>query len=187
MSIQSWLSPLVSFIGALAGGIFGGYISKRGEIRAVHAELAKVVQQNREITKATEEIKASISSEAWKRDLKKEACYDLLRQLKPLADALAKLLAAHKQHNPEFIQEAQIEFATAYGRYMDAQIILEMVGSVALIKELRNLTNTIHVAHTQIKAREMSEAWATVARFATANEIFMNACRRELGFEELTA
>jgi hypothetical protein len=59
----TWLFPALTALGGLLGGLVGGYFSKRGEIRAIHRELDKVVEQNKEITKATEQIKADIENE----------------------------------------------------------------------------------------------------------------------------
>lgn len=115
MDAPSWLLPSLSLLGGILGGLFGGYWSKRGEIRAVHAELGKLVEQNKAITVATEEIKASMSTEAWRRDIKKDACYGLLRQLQPIGRAMSKLAAKHTRQTPELIQEAQAEFVTAFG------------------------------------------------------------------------
>jgi hypothetical protein len=79
----------------------------------------------------------------------------------------------------------RFDFVTAYGRYLNAQIVVEMVGSEDLRQALRDLTNTIMQAHGHVKAKEMNEAWTALTHFAIANEAFMNACRVELGFENV--
>jgi hypothetical protein len=180
-----WIAPLLTVFAGLFGGYLGAYMAKKGENKAIHEDIEKLVDQVKAVTTTTEEIKASMSTVAWKRDLKKEACYDLLRQLQPVALVLSQLLAAYKRHDQESIQQAQIEFAVAYGHYINAQIVLEMVASEYLRQALRVLTDTIMQAQIYIKAKEISEAWVTMAQFASANEAFMNACRRELGFEEV--
>jgi hypothetical protein len=85
MAAPSLLLPLLSFAGGLAGGVFGGYISKRGEIRAVHAELTTVVAQNVAITTATEQIKSQTSTAAvfkqQKWSAKKDAIIEAVKEL----------------------------------------------------------------------------------------------------------
>ena len=182
-----FLSSLLTLLAGLFGGYLGAYMAKKGENKAIHEDIEKLVDQVKAVTTTTEEIKSSISTEAWKRDLKKEACYELLKQLEPLSAVLAQLLAAHQQQDdPEFVRQTQIEFAKAYGRYMNAQIVVEMVGSEHLRTALRTVTHSVHVSHGFIKGKLIGDAWASLREFSAANEALMNACRKELGFEETT-
>ncbi len=176
---------LLSIIAALFVGVFlKSYMSKKAENWATHEDIQKLVDQVRAVTVTTEEIKASISTEAWKRDLKKEACYELLKQLEPVSHSLSNLMAKYTRSSPELIQEAHREFVRSYGAYLNAQIVVEMVGSEQLREALQTLTKTIMATHQHIQAKDFERAWIAFPQFATGNEAFMNACRTELGFDD---
>jgi hypothetical protein len=181
---MQWFTPVLTVLAGLFGGYFGAYMAKKGENKAIHEDIEKLVDQVRAVTRTTEEIKASISTEAWKRDLKKEACYELIKQLQPIGASLSKLMASHSKDTPELVQQAQVEFVTAYGYYLNAEIVVEMVGSKQLQQARQELTKTIMRAHRQIEARALDDGSRALAQFANANADLMNACRRELGFED---
>lgn len=82
--METWVSPVLALLGGLAGGVFGSYFSKRGEIRGIHRELDRVIEQNTAITAATEEIKAKISNEQREWQFKKEIVKELCLQLPTL-------------------------------------------------------------------------------------------------------
>lgn len=75
MDYVSLLAPLA---GGAIGGVFGTYFSKRGEIRAIHRDLDRVVEQNKALTKAAEDIKSEISKEARAWEIKKDAAFEAL-------------------------------------------------------------------------------------------------------------
>jgi hypothetical protein len=89
--MESWIFPALAVVGSFVGALFGSHISKRGGIRAIHAELDKVVKQNEAITRATEQIKQELSKEAWIRDVKKTVAFDIVRALMRVNNTLTEM------------------------------------------------------------------------------------------------
>src|SRR5580704_7544878 len=109
--MEPWVVPALTVGAGFVGGLFGTYVSKRGEIHAVHRELEKVVAQNTAITKATEEIRAKISDEVLTRqrhrDLKREAVFDALKYLSYLGSDLEKYIVINNI-NPDHEKSAEL-------------------------------------------------------------------------------
>jgi hypothetical protein len=179
MAAQSLLVPLLSFVGGLAGGIFGGYISKRGEIRAVHAELTKVIEQNKAITTVTEQIKAGISTAAWTRQLRKEACYEMLKQIPTMSEALA-LLVARCIGGPSQDTNAEVNFALSYKKYLESEIIVSTVCGKNLQPARQALTAAIMNVNRAVGRNDAVGAQKQFAHVANSCEEFSRACREEL-------
>jgi hypothetical protein len=90
-----WVGWALSVLAALfLGGFLKSYMSKKGENLATHEDMEKLVQQVRAVTSATEDIRASISTETWTRQLRKDACYEMLRHLPRMNEAVARLVAS---------------------------------------------------------------------------------------------
>ena len=51
---------------------FKGYGSKKGENLATHEDIDKLVKQVEAVTKATQDIEASMSTRVWAREVRKE-------------------------------------------------------------------------------------------------------------------
>jgi len=96
--MEPWIAPALTVGASFLGGLFGGYISKRGEIHAVHKELDKVVVQTTATTKAAEEIKAKISDEVLtrqrNRDVKRGVIFELAKELSALQFNVTRYSAA---------------------------------------------------------------------------------------------
>jgi hypothetical protein len=60
-----WLFPLLNLLGGVAGGIVGGFLSKRGEIAAIQSQIGTVLSQNERIVESTERIKRQLTEETW--------------------------------------------------------------------------------------------------------------------------
>src|SRR5215469_17399814 len=88
-----WL--LTTFVSALLGSAFGGYLGKRGEIRAVHEDLNRVIAQNEAITRVNEIIKDRLTSQTWDRqrqwEMKRDAIMAVVPALGRARDALMYL------------------------------------------------------------------------------------------------
>jgi Zn-dependent metalloprotease len=132
MTFAIWIAPLITFLGGLFGGIFGTYLSKRGEIRAIHKELTKVVEQNKAITAATEEIKARISTSVWTRQVRKETAFDALKSLARLDAAVSGVLSQHNLVYGEFTANQETrsavlaEFKTAHESLSSTKILVDV-------------------------------------------------------------
>lgn len=83
---------LVSLISAGVGAYFGAYLREKGKNLATSEDIAKIVEQLQRTTKATEEVKATISNDLWLRqkrwDLRRDVYAQLLEALESLAQSL---------------------------------------------------------------------------------------------------
>ena len=88
-----WLA--LTTIGAWFAAYFGAYFSKKGENRAIHEDIDKLVDQVRAVTQTTKEIEAKISNEVWDRqkqwELKREVLFEATKRLAELNDGLLAL------------------------------------------------------------------------------------------------
>jgi hypothetical protein len=91
-NLLPWIFWLLTGLGSLAGGYLGAYFSKKGENRAIREDL-------KELTKATEEIKASISHEVWGRqkrwEAKEKAFFDAISHLAYVQNSLLRLYSTY--------------------------------------------------------------------------------------------
>lgn len=92
----------IALVASAIGGVVGSYLRRKGENRAIREDIAK-------ITKATEEIKAQISTELWVQqtrwNLKRDIYTRLLENLGEAADALDKLWKSAERPYPDSEEE----------------------------------------------------------------------------------
>ena len=62
------------------GAYLGSYLRKKGENRAIHEDIGKLVDQMKAVTQATKEIEAKISDDVWARQRRWELRRDILLQ-----------------------------------------------------------------------------------------------------------
>jgi hypothetical protein len=90
-----WLFPLISAAGGLAGGIFGSYISKSGEISAMNDKIEQVVEQNKRIKESTEEIHSKISQRDWsiqrRWEMQRDVAIEVMRMFATLLRSASRL------------------------------------------------------------------------------------------------
>jgi hypothetical protein len=85
---------LSTVIGILLGYL-AGYAKKKGENKAMHEDIEKVVEQMSAVTQATKAIEAKISSDVWDRqkrwELKREVLFDATKNVAVIFDRLKNL------------------------------------------------------------------------------------------------
>jgi len=153
---NSWMFPTLTFLAGLAGGIFGGYLSKWGEIRAVHKQLDDVIKDTREIREATARVEATVSLELWDKqkrwEVRKEALFDVINELANISYALTRLTSSHEsakqygQPNNAFWLQQKTEAITNWTKASlsyDRAILLAMLVSGAESRPLLSLVNTL--------------------------------------------
>ena len=90
-----WLFPTLAALGGLAGGIFGSFFSKRGEIAAIQSQINTIVSQNERLVKSTEEIKSDISQRDWSKqrhwDMQREVAVEIMRLFGNMLRAASRL------------------------------------------------------------------------------------------------
>ena len=88
------LSALEILVGLLIGYL-AGYIKKKGENRAMHEDIEKVVEQMSAVTTATKNIEAKISGDVWDRqkhwELKRDVLFEAMKRLADIEDSLLSL------------------------------------------------------------------------------------------------
>lgn len=96
LSLSWWSYVLIGVVG-LVGAWLGSYFRQRGETRAIRTDIDQIVANQREITKATEEIRQSLSNEAWYRqrhwEESKAIYFELIQRLNRIADGLWNVLS----------------------------------------------------------------------------------------------
>jgi hypothetical protein len=97
-----WIA-LGALIAAIVG-YFGGYFNERGKNYATKDDFDDLLEQQRQLTKATKQIEATISSEVWDRqrllELKREALFPAIQALDRTKTAFVELWAARLVNLP---------------------------------------------------------------------------------------
>lgn len=72
LSYQWWILVVAAVVAA-AGSYFGAYLGKKAEAKAAREDFSSLLEQVRETTKETEEIKQLLSGKAWRGQKQWEA------------------------------------------------------------------------------------------------------------------
>ena len=94
------------------------HLKKKGENLAIHEDIDKLVTQVSAVKQTTEEIKAEISNDVWRRqkhwELKKEVLFEATRKLRALEEVLVSLQTLYqvkeKYDSEKFIERTKEEF-----------------------------------------------------------------------------
>src|ERR1035437_4359230 len=93
-----------------------GYGKEKGKNLATHEDIETILHHLRSSTKATEEIKMQISSEAWDRqrqwELKREATFGAAKSLSDMNNAISALDLSTRNRNaddPKWVKENRSE------------------------------------------------------------------------------
>ncbi|HZY31949.1 MAG TPA: hypothetical protein VFF86_09960 [Candidatus Methylomirabilis sp.] len=71
---------LISLLASGFGAWLGSYLREKGKHLATREDIGEIVEQLRQTTKATEEIKAQVSSELWVGQRKRELQLETLHE-----------------------------------------------------------------------------------------------------------
>jgi len=175
--MQPWVIPSLTLAASVTGSIFGGWLSKRGEIKAIHGQLDKVVAQNEAITRANEEIKSEISDRTWSRIVRKDACFDLLKQIPKINNALAAVIALNNEHTMAEANRAHIA-------YLEVETILAIVCTERLQPARISMTAAISRVIRATMQNDTERARRECAGLGIVFNDFNQACRVELSIGE---
>lgn len=187
--MEPWISPTLTLLAGLVGGFFGSYVSKRGEIRAIHRELGKVVEQNAAITKVTEEIKASISTKAWARDIRKEAAFEALKALAKVDSDLSMFLATHIKRDGEFIIESPMrtdasnQFQADYDVFVRAYLLASVACGQDIIEEMGRIRIQIMDVVSDILAEKLAGIGNKTSTLTVRIMLLVQHMRNDLGLD----
>jgi hypothetical protein len=130
---------LATLFGALSGYLIG-YSKKKGENRAIHEDIDKLVDEVRAVTTTTKQIEAKISDEVWDRqkrwELKRDLLLEAIKRIAVVKDALTSLhviyLPPKDSSAPESPEHSQkrirlcAEWIEAANRLDESFFLLEM-------------------------------------------------------------
>jgi hypothetical protein len=91
MQLITWI--LATLVSAFVGSYLASYLSQKGENRATHEDIDKLVDQVKAVTQATKQIETKLSSDLWDRqkrwELKREVLFEATKKLAEVEDALS--------------------------------------------------------------------------------------------------
>jgi len=201
-----WLFPAITAASGIAGGIFGSFLSKRGEIAAIKSQINTVVDQNERLVKSSEEIRSEISQRDWSKqqrwDMQRDIGIEIMRlfgttlrtagKFRDLAtyyEAIVdKKMAATKEREKEVRDEfvsAQGEMLEHLASYWQLGEVSRLVFSPTVQTRLEEMRDEYHTMLNAIWAYEMnsSEKYGQSLEKIIAKEAALaTAIRSELGF-----
>jgi flagellar motility protein MotE (MotC chaperone) len=174
MNTLQWIG-LVTAIGAMeltralwnkyAGD---GYLKRKGENLATKEDLNELVHQMSEITKATKNIEAEISQDAWSRqkhwELKREVLFETTRRIAATEDALRKYavlshVEATGSEVPPQARKEKLQRISECMTDLEQATYLAMVAcSRETVTRLKDLTNLIQQVWTDL-AQGNRDSW----------------------------
>lgn len=106
-----WWALLIAVVVASACSFFGAYLVKKAEAQASREDFSTILEQVRETTKETEEIKQLLSGKAWRGQKQWEAQEryygELLRHLHAFRSALKDLKDYYVRPGSEHVPDSQ--------------------------------------------------------------------------------
>jgi hypothetical protein len=188
--MQEILHWVIRGLGVLAvglGGYLAGYLKKKGETRAIHENLERLVEELSATTKATKEIEARISHETWDRqkrwELKREVLFDATKKTFAVQNLFAKLplLIGRTREDVAKLEAAVDKFEQAVAT---VEIVCDETATVAFLR-LRSRVGMLFVKVQQeqltskhamnhiVEAMVLHKQWHTV-RAAIRKELEIN-------------
>jgi hypothetical protein len=201
-----WVFPTVTALSGFAGGIFGSFFSKRGEIGAIQSQINTVVQQNERLVKSSEEIRSDISQRDWSKqrrwDMQRDIGIEIMRLFGATLRTVGKFhdLAIHyeaivdkkmkvtKEREEEVrgaFENAQGEMLEHVASYWQLGEVSRLVFSPAVQSLLGEVRDGYRDMLNAIWAYEMTsgENYAPRMQAIVAKEAALaTAIRNELGF-----
>lgn len=190
-AVVAW--SLAVLIGVLIGYLTG-YAKKKGENRAIHEDINKLVEQVRVVTTTTKEIEAKISGELWDRqkrwELKRDLLLDGIKATQTVVDKAVKFYATSETVNrqPEQNTPAQLgmvlEVSTALWDAMNdferASLLIELVCGQELKKALSDFNLFVRDLVNVINHGDVAVASHMVRQFSTKRDSALTTIREEL-------
>ena len=98
------MTPTELLWSAITAGVaayFGSYLGKKGETRALHEDIDKLVQQVSAVTTATKQIEATITNETWRRERKSDLQLKTIESVSFLTGEFFQRYIADNTHKPD--------------------------------------------------------------------------------------
>jgi hypothetical protein len=188
-----------TFVFAGCGAYLGSYLRKKGESKAIHEDISKIVDQMRAVTQVTKEIEAKISDDVWTRQRKWELRRDILLQTMdeltntqgPLAGLAAAAFSLEDASDEERKANAIARMNTASDALgaampdlMKAMYRVQLVCGPDVQRHLVKVQVLMFQVHHLIAAGSVTDAIRMTADIGHATEEAQAAIRHELGMDE---
>ena len=165
------------FVVAVAGAYVGSYLREKGKNLATKEDLEAIVDQVRQTTKATEDIKAQIGAEMWVEQERWKLRRDLyMRLLENLGQVRTSTATFREMMGPmgtlptgpgRDFQERwkQEEFSRCWKALDELQSVIRVAGVILGPEAIRQLDQ---LWQDMAKARSSDQVMQTVARYVEA-------------------
>lgn len=173
------------------GGYFGAYLKKNGENLSTHEDIDKLVTQVSAVRQATDEIKAEISDDVWRRqkhwELKKEVLFEAARKLSALEEVLVSLQTLYqvkeKYDSEKFIERTKEEFVhwrKAYEEFKEAALLVGIVCGKELSELCDTFSGIARDGASEIMREDLSAYRQRLPELAKQSVHITTGIRREL-------
>jgi hypothetical protein len=192
-------SGLTTLGGAFIGSFLGSYMKKKGENRAIHEDIEKLVDQVRAVTTATKEIEAKISGDVWDRqkrwELKREVLFDATRRLADIEDGLLSLDSVlqverkerNKEDEPGWIEtrhERIMKWSRVSTAFDEARLLVQMICERKTILAFEDFGALLNDVAAKITPGKNAEIYGqSAAERFTKRMTIRAAVRKELGVD----
>ena len=188
----------LSALAGLFGGYLGAYMAQKGENKAIHEDIEKLVDQVKAVTQATKEIEAQISSDLWNRqrklEVKKEALFRSTKDLSALHDSLSSLSSAYKAahesgapNTPEWLvmkKQALESYHKASVTFSESQLVSELVCDLEVRRTMTQIGWLLQTIADDIASNNNFARFTnSLAEIRKDMEAARVAMRKELGID----
>ena|ERR1035438_2217116 len=167
--MDSGLLLLLQVGAAGAAAYVGAYWAKRGESKAILADLDKVLTQVSAVTKTTKEIEATISIDMWSRqkrwEIKRDVLIEIVRELGSVEFSLAIMDLTFRKRTPLEVkidrkekEEAAEGWNATLLAFKKAKTLAFMVCSEDVRKALEDLQGSITKLAGEAASGQMESA-----------------------------
>jgi hypothetical protein len=197
---MAWAAPLLTIVIGLLVGYLAGYTKKRGENKAMHDDLDKLVDQVRAVTTTTKEIEAQISGGLWDRqrrwELKREVLFDATRRVAETEERLLSLnsMVQLEINKPEQLQpgwqqlraEASVNWSKASAAIDESKLFISVSCGKETAQCFENYVQFTNSVAAKLGEKQVNVYLDSYRELLERRSAVRIAMRKELGIEAIS-
>ena len=186
-----------ALVSGWVGFYLGAYLKKKGENKAIHEDISKLVDQVRAVTQTTKEIEAKISSDVWNQqkqwEMKREVLFDAAKRIVELDNGLVALDSLLRMEDPDGDQWAEARHKVTTGwldtvkRFDETRLLVGITCSHETSVALNGLSLFVTKLGAKLANKDSNAYQQSGTALAKGLQLARIAIRKELGIDDAVA